>query len=171
MSVWQVTESQESKNPLLNCVIQICQKISSHGKPITFSWIPSHRITGNEDAGLATKDVLSKAQPAHFELSCTAGLMKIQPLVSFLWHEQLDKGVGNKMHVIVPQVDDKYYSGCKNKNEEVIIRLRIGHTRLTHSFRMKYIPYPPLCDQCEGNQETFIIVPNRHLNLISACNT
>ena len=54
----------------------------------------------------------------------------------------------------MPQIDDKYYSGCTNRKDDVIInRLRIGHTRLTHSFRMENRPHPPLCDQCEGHHE------------------
>ena len=44
--------------------------------------------------------------------------------------------------------------GCTNRKYGVIInRLRIGHTRLTHSFRMESRPHPPLCDQCEGDHE------------------
>ena len=54
----------------------------------------------------------------------------------------------------MPQIDDKYYSGCTNRKDDVIInRLRIGHTRLTHSFRMENRLHPPLCDQCEGDHE------------------
>ena len=75
MSVLQAIESQESKNPLANMVLQTCQEILSNGKFITFCWIPSHRdITGNEHAD---KDALSKAQPTHFELPCTDVFIKI----------------------------------------------------------------------------------------------
>ena len=57
MSVLQAIESQESKNPLVNRVLQACQKILSNGKFITFCWLPSHRdIRGNEDADHAAKD-------------------------------------------------------------------------------------------------------------------
>ena len=83
---------------------------------------------------------------------------------TFLWKSSLlshlcgrnggIKRFGNKLHAIMPQIDDKYYSGCTNRKDEVIInRLRIGHTRLTHSFRMENRPHPPLCDQCEGDHE------------------
>ena len=97
---------------------------------------------------------LSKAQPEKFELPCTDVFMKIQPFISSLWQERWDKEVGNKLHAIKPQIDEKYYSGCTNRKDEVIInRLRIGHTRLTHSFRMENRPHPPLCDQCEGDHE------------------
>ena len=72
LSVLHLIESQESKNPLVNRVIQTCQKILSNGKFITFCWIPSHQdITGNEHADRAAKYALSKAQPTHFELPCT----------------------------------------------------------------------------------------------------
>ena len=152
MSVLKAIKSQESKNPLVNRVLQTCQEILFNGKLITFCWIPSHRdITGNENADRAAKDALSKAQPTHFELPCTDVFIKIQPFVSSLWKKRWDKEVGNKLHAIMPQIDDKYYSGCTNRKDDFIInRLRIGHTRLTHSFRMENRPHPPVCDQCEG---------------------
>ena len=122
MSVLQAIESQESKNPLVNRVMQACQEILSNGKFITFCWIPSHRdITGHEHADRAAKDALSKAQPTHFELPCTYVFIKIQPFVSSLWQKRWDKEVGNKLHAIMPQIDEKYYSGCTNRKDEVII--------------------------------------------------
>ena len=155
MYVLQAIESQESKNALVNRVLQACQKILSNGKFITFCWLPSHRdIRGNEDADRAAKDALSKAQPENFELPCTDVFIKIQPFISSLWQERWDKEVGNKLHTIMTQIDEKYYSGCTNRKDEVTInRLRIGHTRLTHSFRMENRPQPSLCDQCEGDHE------------------
>ena len=155
MSVLQAIESQESKNPLVNRVLQTCQGILSNGKFITICWILSHRhITGKEDADRAAKDTLSIAQPAHFELRCTDVLIMIQPFVSFLWQKRWDKEVGNKLHAIMPQIDRKYYLKCTNRKDEVIINcLRICHTRLTHSFRMENRPHLPLCDQCEGDHE------------------
>ena len=121
MSVLEAIENQESKNPLVNRVLQTCQEILSNGKFITFCWIPSHRdITGNEDADRAAKDALSKAQPAHFELPCTDVFIKIQPFVSSLWQKRWDKEVGNKLHANMPQIDEKYYSGCTNRKDDVI---------------------------------------------------
>ena len=113
MSVLQAIDSQESKNPLVNRVLQACQEILSGDKYDTFCWILSHRdIRGNEDADLATKDALSKAQPENFELPCTDVFMKNQPFIPSLWQERWDKEVDNKLHAIMPQIDDNYYSGC-----------------------------------------------------------
>ena len=59
--------------------------------------------------------------------------MKIQPFILSLWQERWDKEVGNKLHAIMSQIDENNYSGCTNRKDEVIInRLRICHTRLTH---------------------------------------
>ena len=145
MSVLQAIEGLESKNPLVNRVLQTCQEILSGNKYITFCWIPSQRdIRGNEDADRAAKDALSKAQPGNFELPCTDVFMKIQPFISSLWQERWDKEVDNKLYAIMPKIDAKYYSGCTNRKDEVIInRLRMGHTRLTHSFREENRPHPP----------------------------
>ena len=41
-----------------------------------------------------------------------------QPFVSSLWQKRWDKEVGNKLHAIMPQIDDKYYSGCTNRKDE-----------------------------------------------------
>ena len=105
MSVLQAIESQESKNPLVNRVLQTCQKILSNGKFITFCWIPSHRdITGNEHVDRAAKDALSKAQPTNFELPCTDVFIKIQPFVSSLWQKRWDKEVGNNCTPSCPKL-------------------------------------------------------------------
>ena len=70
--------------------------------------------------------------------------IKIQSFVLSLWQERWDKEVDNKLHAIMSQIDEIYYSGCTNRKDEVIInRLRIGHTRLTHSFRIENKPHPP----------------------------
>ena len=118
MSVLQAIESQESKNPLVNRVLQTCQEILFNGNFITFCWIPSHPdITGNEHVDRAAKDALSKAQPTHFELPCTDVFMKIQPFVSSLWQERWNKEVSNKLHAIMPQIDEKYHSRCTNRKD------------------------------------------------------
>ena len=110
MFVLQAIESHESKNPLVNRVLLTCQEILSGDKYVTLCWIPSHKdIKGNEDADRATKDALSKAEPENFEHPCTDVFMKIQPFISSLWQERWDKEVDNKLHAIMPQIDDKYY--------------------------------------------------------------
>ena len=46
--------------------------------------------------------------------------MKIQPFVSSLWQERWDKEISNKLHAIMLQIDEKYYSGCTNKKMKLL---------------------------------------------------
>ena len=57
----------------------------------------------------------------HFELSCTDVFMKIQPFVSPLWQGRWDKEVDNKLHALMPQIDEKYYSGCTNRKMKLVL--------------------------------------------------
>ena len=68
--------------------------------------------------------------------------MKIQPFISSLWEERWDKGVDNKLHTIMPPIDQKYYSGCTNRKMK-LLWIAFEYTRLTHSLRMEIhiIPY------------------------------
>ena len=57
---------------------------------------------------------------------CADVFMKVQPFISSSWQERWDEEVDNKLHTIMPQIDEKYYFGCTNRKDEVIInRLRI----------------------------------------------
>ena len=49
---------------------------------------------------------------------------------------------GNKLHTLVPDIENKYYQRCTNRKPEVIMDdLRIHHTGLTHLCRMAGGPF------------------------------
>ena len=154
MSALQAIDSQESKNPRINMVLQACQELLSSGKYIEFFWVPGHRnIPGNERADTAAKAALSKELPPTFEVPSTDYLTKIRPFISSDWQVRWDEQPNNKLYSIMPSVDEVYYSGCKNRKDDIIIsRLRIGHTRLTHCHLMEKKP-PPICTFCSDNNE------------------
>ena len=154
LSALQAIHSQESKNPLVNNLIAFYHKITSQGKYIEFCWIPSHRgIAGNERADRAAKQALSNPEPVSFKVPSTDFFSKIHSFVSSSWQERWDKEVNNKLHSIMPSVNESYYSGCKNRKNDVIMnRLRIGHTRLTHSHLMENRPSPK-CNFCGESQQ------------------
>ena len=54
-----------------------------------------------------------------------------------------------KLHDIVPSIKPFYISGLNRRNEVIIHRLRIGHTRLTHRYLMEdpFKRVPP-CNFC-----------------------
>ena len=145
-----------SKNPLVNRVLQTCQENYLTVKSLHFVGFQATEISQEMKMLIVLQKMLYQKHNLHI-LNYHVQMVffiKIQPFVSSLWQKRWDKEVGNKLHAIMPQIDDKYYSGCTNRKDDVIInRLRIGHTRLTHSFRMENRPHFPLCDQCEGDHE------------------
>ena len=64
-----------------------------------------------------------------------------------------DLQIHNKLHKINPEVK-KHYSGLRNRRSNcVLTRLRIGHTRLTHSYLMEGKD-PPKCQFCPNQDLT-----------------
>ena len=55
-----------------------------------------------------------------------------------------------KIHEIVPSIRPLMIYGLKRKDEVIIHRIRIGHTRLTHSYLMENGPVPE-CRKCDAN--------------------
>src|SRR5208282_5068486 len=64
------------------------------------------------------------------------------------WQQSWDLQTGNKLHAIVPKVGPMESYGLPRRDEIKIRRLRIGHTRLTHSYLMKG-ENPPQCTCCQ----------------------
>ena len=64
---------------------------------------------------------------------------------------------------IISQSQNSEVYGLTRKEETVIHRLRIGHTRLTHSYLMDQsgpIKYPPFCIFCDDDNEIMTV---RHI--------
>ena len=65
-----------------------------------------------------------------------------------LWQREWDMAVHNKLHAIKPTIGGQSFTYRSRKEQVILDRLRIGHTRLTHSFLLKGEP-PPECTTCE----------------------
>ena len=64
-----------------------------------------------------------------------------------MWQERWDQQVDNKLNAI-SSIIQPYKTNSLSRKEEVIIhRIRIGHTRLTHSYLMERKPLPS-CHFC-----------------------
>ena len=64
------------------------------------------------------------------------------------------------MFAIQPEVGYFDTQGLNRKEETVIHRLRIGHTRLTHSFLMEQrgrVKIPPICKFCNDPDTTMTV--------------
>ena len=77
----------------------------------------------------------------------------LKPIISkFLhkkWQQRWDMNINNKLFQIQPSLGEWRPAFRASKREQVIIsRLRIGHTRLTHTFILKQEPQPQ-CLMCQ----------------------
>ena len=103
-------------------------------------------IHGNELADAAAKAALSKeVQPMYVPHSDFK--THINTYIQKLWQEKWDTQVRNKLHQISPRIGENSVC-CRSRKEQVVIsRLRLGHTRLTHSHLMNKEP-APRCEKC-----------------------
>jgi len=125
--------------------------LAKNGKNIILCWIPSHvGILGNEtaDADAAAKSALS-LPVTRMQLPATGMYPRITKLIFDEWQEVWNFCVGNKLHAIRPTVGDYKQKTCLSCRDTVLLnRLRIGHTRLTHSVLLSGDDLPE-CDTCQ----------------------
>ena len=122
--------------------------MSSHKKMI-LCWIPSHiGVRRNERADSVAKSALD-VSPKTISIPYT----DLKPIISkFLykkWQQQWDMNINNKLFQIQPTLGEWGPAFRALRREQVVIsRLRIGHTRLTHTFILKQEPQPQ-CLTCQ----------------------
>ena len=101
-------------------------------------------ILGNEKADAAAKSALY-LPVTHMKVPAT-GMYK---LIFDEWQEVWNCCAGNKLHAIRPAVGDYKQKTCLSRRDSVLLnRLRIGHTRLTHSFLLSGDDLPE-CGTCQ----------------------
>ena len=105
-------------------------------------------MRGNERTDSAAKSALdltpNKRRIPYTDLKST-----INKLLLSKWQEQWSNNNHNKLFQIQPTLGEWRPASRKSRREQVVIsRLRIGHTRLTHSFILKQA-LQPQCLTCQ----------------------
>ena len=65
-----------------------------------------------------------------------------------LWQAEWDRCVSNKLHSVKPLLGYSNLSSLSRQGAVVLRRLRIGHTRLTHSYLLNRQDQPQ-CSHCD----------------------
>ena len=152
ISVLHSIKNKKLDNPL---IVKLLNKLHyiRNSKNVIFCWIPGHMgIQGNDKADLLAKTALNIPPDKTSKLPYTDLKYRIKQIITKKWQQLWDDNSQNKLYQIEPLLKERKLDASNSRREETTLsRLRIGHTRLTHSFILKEEP-PPKCP-C-GNQYT-----------------
>ena len=137
------------ENPLIQNILLKLHTLSLE-KSIVFCWIPSHiNITGNECADKAAKQSLL-LQESSLKLPYTDFKSNIHSYIFSKWQSSWNNASFNKLREIKPTLGEWPQGNRPVRREEVVLsRCRIGHTRLTHSYLLKKEDQPE-CIACQA---------------------
>ncbi|EZA53766.1 hypothetical protein X777_06662, partial [Ooceraea biroi] len=151
LSVINGIRNPGNKEPIILDIINLIREIQNNKKTIKIIWIPSHiGIQGNEQADKAAKeataldDICTVAHPvSHHDL-----YNSIQKQITNKWNYLWSSNPLTKLHIVRNSIFEKIPYNTTNRRDQVILtRLRIGHSRLTHSHLFTHNS-PALCQHC-----------------------
>ena len=148
LSVLQSLRNKNLSNPLIQDLLLKHHSLS-YNKEILFCWLPSHvGIKGNEDADRAAKLSLN-LNPVNINLPYTDFKPLINRYLLSKWQTAWNNTVFNKLYPIKPLLGESLLSYRSVRREEVVLsRCRIGHSRITHSYLLQR-ELPPECVFCQ----------------------
>ena len=149
LSVLKSMNHTSSKNPQIQKLLEKCQELLAN-KEIVLCWIPSHiGIQGNEMVDKQAKTSLS-LEPNSLKNPFSNFKPSINNYVLDQWQTSWNNSIGNKLLEIKPTIDE-HQSVARNirKEEVVLARLCLGHTRVTHSYLLQGEEQPP-CVGCDA---------------------
>ncbi len=145
LSALLALKSDNFSHPVLFDILNMYNQLLSNNFKILFCWVPSHvGIAGNERADVAakTKSVLLNSSVPYTDIK-----LETKRLSLATWQENWQATVGNKLHNIKPHLD-AIWPVLSNRREDVVLtRIRIGHTRLTH-VHLLLSENAPSCTYC-----------------------
>ena len=149
LSVLKALNHTSSRNSQIQKLLEKHHEITK-SKEILFCWLPSHTdITGNEAADRKAKESL-KLNMSTFEIPFNNFKPFINTYILSEWQKSWDTATFNKLHAIKPVIRNNPSAIRNIRREDVVItRLRIGHTRFTHSYLLnrEEQPFCIVCNQ------------------------
>ena len=151
-SVLECIDNYQTDNPLVVQVLDHIQSISN--KLIKFCWIPSHvGIPGNELADAAANEARAGEEDTTRLIPSSDLIPQVKIFIRDKWQRRYDNHHSRnrplKLKEIMPNIFPFHIVGHERREEVVIHRIRIGHTRLTHRFLMENRP-DPICHFCNN---------------------
>ena len=159
-SAIQAISSLYTQHPIVNCIRDL---IIQSDKSFTLCWVPSHvGIPGNEEADRAAASAVCDLPISQASLPRSDYKVSIRNLVRASWQAEWRHEPYKNLREIMPDIPRRYVGNHPRHWSVKLIRLRIGHTRLTHGYLMEG-GHRPYCDDC--------VVPLTVKHLLFECPT
>ena len=140
-------------HPLIQKAQEWLFRISCRHKSVSFCWVPSHvGIRGNELADREAKQATIEADNVQRRIPHSDLRRPIRSYILKKWQEKWTSPLllNNKKYRNIRDTIEPWLSSFHpiRRVEVVLTRLRIGHTRLTHSYILEGGSVPT-CDHCD----------------------
>ena len=144
----QALNHTSSKNPQIQNILQKHHTVSKY-KTIVYCWIPSHiGIRNNERVDKKAKESLNLQQTV-FKIPFDNFKPFINRYIFDKWQTSWNETPFKKLKGIKPVIKESKSIISNIRREEVVLtRLRIGHTRITHSWLLNRDEQPN-CTGCD----------------------
>ena len=149
LSCLQTLKNKNLEHPIIREIVHILTYLKEVGSQIEFCWIPSHiGIKGNEKADNIAKRVIDH-ELYEIKLPFSDFKTRIFNYVNSLFQAKWNDCCRNKLHEINDTFRPSLKMYSENRKEDIILtRLRIGHSRLTHKHFLLNEEFPE-CIPCD----------------------
>ncbi|XP_034171030.2 uncharacterized protein LOC117600134 [Osmia lignaria lignaria] len=141
-----------SYNDTIQQIIETHQKIISNANKIQIIWIPSHvGITGNEKVDQAAREAVDASQTVYNKLCLDEALKMTKKKLRSQWETEWKTTASTRSLNINKKFFKTHTTHTEQPRREqvAISRIRIGHTKTTHSYLLTKDPVPR-CEECHA---------------------
>lgn len=143
-------KDRQSNNNLVQEVHTLLTELSLAKKAVSLTWIPSHSgILGNEQADASAKEATRQPQTNPIPPTTHQDIITyIKRKTKTKWKDHWLSNPNSKLHDVRGNSVTPYkLDNINRKQQAAITRLRIGHSKITHSHIISRTP-APTCDHC-----------------------
>lgn len=134
---------------LVRTIKEQVTELARRDNEITFCWLPGHAgIFGNELADKKAKEAINaKTVDIHIKIPVADIKSALKTIVYEKWNEEWMRQNNSKLKEVQPIIRRNPDFNLSRMDQIKITRLRIGHTRVTHS-HFYTGEQPPVCGPC-----------------------